>query len=48
MNDLLAIRFARASFYVKSIPQDGDSDHLLASVYGIIRNVSVPIGLRVG
>ncbi|GEL43781.1 choloylglycine hydrolase [Methylorubrum extorquens] len=38
-------RFARASFYVKSIPQDGDPDHLLASVYGIIRNVSVPLGL---
>ncbi|AWN36216.1 linear amide C-N hydrolase [Methylobacterium radiodurans] len=38
-------RFARASFYVKSIPPDGDSNHLLASVYGIIRNVSVPLGL---
>ncbi|AMB46993.1 choloylglycine hydrolase [Methylobacterium sp. AMS5] len=37
-------RFARAS-YVKSIPPDGDPDHLLASVSGIIRNVSVPLGL---
>lgn len=38
-------RFARASFYVKSIPQEGGADQLLASVYGIIRNVSVPLGL---
>lgn len=38
-------RFARAAFYVKSIPPDGDLDQLLASVYGIIRNISVPLGL---
>ena len=38
-------RFARASFYVKAIPKDGDPDRLLASVYGIIRNLSVPLGV---
>ncbi|MGA0599018.1 linear amide C-N hydrolase [Enterovirga sp. CN4-39] len=38
-------RFARAAFYVKAIPKDGDPDRLLASVYGIIRNISVPLGV---
>ncbi|MFJ5488392.1 linear amide C-N hydrolase [Hansschlegelia beijingensis] len=40
-----ADRFARASFYVKAIPPNGEPDQLLASVYGIIRNVSVPLGV---
>lgn len=38
-------RFARAAFYVKSIPPTGAPDRLLASVYGIIRNISVPLGV---
>ena len=38
-------RFARASFYVNAVPPDGEPKQLLASVYGIIRNVSVPLGL---
>lgn len=40
-------RFARASFYVNAIPQKGDPDRLLASVFGVIRNVSVPLGILV-
>ncbi|WP_108259768.1 linear amide C-N hydrolase [Mangrovicoccus ximenensis] len=40
-----ADRFARASFYVNAIPQDTDPDRALASVFGVIRNVSVPLGI---
>lgn len=40
-------RFARASFYVNAIPKSGDPDRLLASVFGVIRNVSVPLGISV-
>jgi len=40
-----ADRFARASFYVNAIPKRGEPNHLLASVFGVIRNVSVPYGL---
>ena len=38
-------RFARAAFYVKAIAPDGPPDQLRASVYGIIRNISVPLGI---
>lgn len=38
-------RFARASFYVNAIPQDTDPDRALASVFGVIRNASVPLGI---
>jgi penicillin V acylase-like amidase (Ntn superfamily) len=40
-----ADRFARASFYVNAIPQDAPPKLALASMFGIIRNVSVPYGL---
>jgi penicillin V acylase-like amidase (Ntn superfamily) len=40
-----ADRFARASFYVDAIPKTGDADTMIASVFGIIRNVSVPYGI---
>lgn len=40
-----ADRFARASFYVNAIPQSGEPNRTLASVFGVIRNVSVPFGL---
>lgn len=40
-----ADRFARASFYVNAIPKGETPDITLASVFGIIRNVSVPYGL---
>ncbi|MCA0245858.1 MAG: linear amide C-N hydrolase [Proteobacteria bacterium] len=40
-----ADRFARASFYVNAIPKDEDPNRTLASVFSVIRNVSVPYGL---
>jgi penicillin V acylase-like amidase (Ntn superfamily) len=40
-----ADRFARASFYIKAIPEDENPDVTLASVFSVIRNVSVPFGL---
>ncbi|MBP1876481.1 choloylglycine hydrolase [Ensifer adhaerens] len=41
-----ADRFARASFYVNAIPKEEDADRALASVFSVIRNVSVPYGLN--
>jgi penicillin V acylase-like amidase (Ntn superfamily) len=38
-------RFVRASFYVGAIPQTSDINDALASAFGVIRNVSVPIGI---
>lgn len=38
-------RFARASFYVDALPKTGTRNELLASVFGVIRNVSVPYGI---
>ena len=40
-----ADRFARASFYVDAIPKSEDPDLALASVFSVIRNVSVPYGI---
>ncbi|KWF35842.1 choloylglycine hydrolase [Burkholderia pseudomultivorans] len=40
-----ADRFARASFYINTIPKDEDPDIALASVFSVIRNVSVPFGI---
>ena len=40
-----ADRFARAAFYVNAIPKDPDPDKALASVFSVIRNVSVPYGI---
>lgn len=40
-----ADRFARASFYVNAIPKAEDPNRALASVFSVIRNVSVPYGL---
>jgi choloylglycine hydrolase len=40
-----ADRFVRASFYVNAIPKAGDPDTLVASMFGVIRNVSVPYGI---
>lgn len=39
-------RFARASFYIDAIPKNATPEHSLASVFGVIRNVSVPFGLN--
>lgn len=38
-------RFARASFYIDAIPKSEDPVEALASVFSVIRNVSVPFGL---
>ncbi|GGE69804.1 choloylglycine hydrolase [Paenalcaligenes hominis] len=40
-----ADRFARASFYVNAIPKTNQEDEALASVFSVIRNVSVPYGI---
>lgn len=39
-------RFARASFYINAIPKNDDPKEALASVFSVIRNVSVPYGLN--
>ncbi|AOA57008.1 linear amide C-N hydrolase [Acinetobacter larvae] len=41
-----ADRFARASFYINAIPKNASPKHTLASVFGVIRNVSVPFGIN--
>lgn len=40
-----ADRFARASFYVNAIPKTEDPVQTIASVFSVIRNVSVPFGI---
>lgn len=40
-----ADRFARASFYVNAIPQTSDTRTAIASMFSVIRNVSVPLGI---
>jgi len=40
-----ADRFTRAAFYVNAIPQAAEPNSALASVFGVIRNVSVPLGI---
>ncbi len=40
-----ADRFARASFYVNAIPKDENENRALASVFSVLRNVSVPFGI---
>ena len=40
-----ADRFARASFYVNAVPKSQDPRLALASVFSVIRNVSVPYGI---
>jgi len=38
-------RFARASFYINAIPQTDDPRIAAASVFSVMRNVSVPYGI---
>lgn len=40
-----ADRFARASFYIDAIPKNASPDVSVASVFSVIRNVSVPYGI---
>jgi choloylglycine hydrolase len=41
-----ADRFARASFSVRSIPPTSDSLETIATAFSVIRNVSMPIGVK--
>lgn len=38
-------RFVRASFYINAIPQTADPLEAIASVFSVIRNASVPLGI---
>jgi choloylglycine hydrolase len=40
-----ADRFVRAAYYVNAIPQTTDTQTAIASVFSVIRNVSVPYGI---
>lgn len=40
-----ADRFVRASFYIRAIPQTAKIHDAIASCFGVIRNVSVPLGI---
>jgi choloylglycine hydrolase len=40
-----ADRYVRASYYIKAIPQTDNTRVALASVFGVIRNCSVPLGI---
>jgi len=40
-----ADRFTRAAFYINAVPKTNDPVKSLASVFSVIRNVSVPFGL---
>lgn len=40
-----ADRFARASFYINAVPKVEDPRVALASVFSVVRNVSVPFGI---
>lgn len=42
-----ADRFVRASFYAGVLPQTSDRRQALAGIFGVIRNVSVPLGISV-
>lgn len=39
-----ADRFARAAFYINTVPKTDDSKKAIAAVFGVIRGVSVPLG----
>lgn len=40
-----ADRFVRASFYINAIPKTANTAEAIASVFSVIRNVSVPLGI---
>lgn len=40
-----ADRFVRASYYINAIPQTADTRAVIASVFSVIRNCSVPFGI---
>lgn len=40
-------RFVRASYFIKSIPQTDNTQIAVASVFSVVRNVSVPYGYQI-
>jgi penicillin V acylase-like amidase (Ntn superfamily) len=42
-----ADRFARLSYYINEATQTGDPRRAVATVFSVMRNVSVPIGIKV-
>jgi penicillin V acylase-like amidase (Ntn superfamily) len=40
-----ADRFARASFYINAVPKTAKMEEAIASVFSVMRNVSVPLGI---
>lgn len=40
-------RFARGYFYINAIPRDANRQMALGGVFGVVRNVSVPLGISV-
>lgn len=40
-----ADRFARASFYIKTLPKTDQANEAVAGVMSVMRNVSVPMGI---
>lgn len=42
-----ADRFVRASFYIHALPQTTNTREAVAGVFGVMRNVSVPLGITI-
>lgn len=40
-------RFARGYFYINAIPRDANRQMALGGVFGVVRNVSVPLGISI-
>jgi len=40
-------RFARMSYYINEATQTGDPRRAVATVFSVMRNVSVPIGIKI-
>ncbi len=40
-------RFARLSFYINETTQTDDPRRAVATVFSVMRNVSVPIGIKI-
>lgn len=40
-------RFVRASFYIKALPQTAYYRQVVAGVFSVMRNVSVPLGISI-
>lgn len=40
-------RFVRASFYIQALPQTDNFRQVVAGVFGVMRNVSIPLGISI-